>query len=122
MQDIRKNTGNWKAAAPDGREEEVPLPGFPTGAANDENGNEDDRSEAHKKMIDAKRMKAADNQASMYPEGSAMLEAILYLIEIFPSICTKFICSNHLFNKVDFDLTSSRYHKFSGINYTRSVK
>ena len=44
-QDIRNEVGDFKAAQPDGREEELPDVEGPTGAGLDENGIEDERSE-----------------------------------------------------------------------------
>jgi hypothetical protein len=45
---IKTACGNRKAAAPDGREEDLPGALFPTGAANNLDGEEDERSVAHK--------------------------------------------------------------------------
>ncbi len=45
---IKTTCGNWKAAVPDGREEDLTGALFPTGAANDLDGEEDERSIAHK--------------------------------------------------------------------------
>jgi hypothetical protein len=82
---IKTNCGNFKAAAPDGREQDLPGAVFPTGAANNLDGEEDERSVAHKEKIEAKLLKAADNQANLFPEGSVMLAAVKYYIEVFPN-------------------------------------
>ena len=76
-QDIRKKVSDFKAAQPDGREEELPGVDGPTGAGLDENGIEDERSE-----------KAAEQERAMVAKrNERFLEKIdkdsLAVIELF---------------------------------------
>jgi hypothetical protein len=69
---------------PDGVEQEIPQPVFPTGAGNDEYGTEDDRSVAYNKQKET-RLLRADNTKALYQDGSVDLIVIKYYMEIFPN-------------------------------------
>lgn len=79
---IKRKVANYKASLPDGREEEIQQPVFPTGAGI-EDGIEDARSMEYNKRKEL-RMQKADNHAGLYPEGSPILILVKYFIEIFP--------------------------------------
>ena len=83
-QDIRKKVSDYKAAQPDGREEEVPDVEGPTGGGCDENGKEDERTkssdiaeatrekrrnERYTKGIDKDTLFVVEHYIKMYPQS-----------------------------------------------------
>ena len=83
-QDIRKKVSDYKAAQPDGREEEVPDVEGPTGGGCDENGKEDERTESsdiaeatrekrrnerYTKGIDKDTLFVVEHYIKMYPQS-----------------------------------------------------
>ena len=85
-QDIRKKVSDFKAAQPDGREEELPDVEGPTGAGLDENGIEDERSEKaaeQERAIVAKR-----NERFLEKVDKESLAVIEFFIKTYPQSIT----------------------------------
>ena len=85
-QDIRKKVSDFKAAQPDGREEELPDSGGPTGGGLDENGIEDERTE---KAGELERISAAKrNERYLEKIDKESLIVIKYFIKTYPHSIT----------------------------------
>ena len=81
-QDIRKKVSDYKAAQPDGREEELPDIEGPTGGGCDENGIEDERMERAQKVEVALDMKRNDRYTGGVDRDS--LTVIEYFMKVYP--------------------------------------
>ena len=81
-QDIRKKVSDYKAAQPDGREEELPDIEGPTGGGCDENGIEDERMERAEKVEVALDMKRNDRYTGGVDRDS--LTVIEHFMKLYP--------------------------------------
>ena len=85
-QDIRKKVSDFKAAQPDGREEELPDSEGPTGGGLDENGIEDERME---KAGELERISAVKrNERYLEKIDKESLTVIEFFIKTYPQSIT----------------------------------
>lgn len=85
-QDIRKKVSDYKAAQPDGREEELPDSEAPTGGGLDENGIEDERTERAGELEQISAVKRNERYLENIDKESLIV--IEYFMKTYPQSIT----------------------------------